>query len=440
MSNQTHKVEYINNTQNGLNTYNEDRTLNSCVNTELENNSEQTNIKLLNYDDYIIDENGYKIYGHPDKWILDKIQEYNNCGIVSALNLLSIWNKKQIANTHSTENEITHDALDKGLCTDKTGRIYFDANRKITDNIEEAMYYVDNTIYQVTHTIDFYDGGTDEIQVQQIIQENNKSASTRLINNCSINTLANYIKQGYVAIVAVDSEILWKENNETTLSNHFITIIGVYYDQNDNLKGFYVCDSGKQTNNIDKYSVEDFQNAWQVKGYYYENGIEKEGFSTAIITQDIAKSWADDLDATGNDSDNIITGNNGDNILRGLGGDDIIFPGDRLQAIGSDEQLQTFGKALKGELVPEDPNIEEREMKLRKMVLSRSCAFLGKTLGESGIRDRYSCMVVGVEEGQQNLTMISPSRKFVVGDIIWVVGERRSLEMLAEANNGHKTE
>ena len=45
-------------------------------------------------------------------------------------------------------------------------------------------------------------------------------------------------------------------------------------------------------------------------------------------------------------------------------------------------------------------------------------------------------MVVGVEEGQQNLTMISPSRKFTVGDIIWVVGERNSLEMLAEANNG----
>ena len=115
---------------------------------------------------------------------------------------------------------------------------------------------------------------------------------------------------------------------------------------------------------------------------------------------------------------------------------EVYSPG--LSGIGHNELI--VGKALKGELVPEDPNIEEREMKLRKMVLSRSCAFLGKTLGESGIRDRYSCMVVGVEEGQQNLTMISPSRKFVVGDIIWVVGERRSLEMLAEANNGHKTE
>ena len=129
-------------------------------------------------------------------------------------------------------------------------------------------------------------------------------------------------------------------------------------------------------------------------------------------------------------------------ILRGHrrinipGGEDIIFPGDRLQAIGSDEQLQTFGRALKGELVPEDVNIEEREMKLQKMVLSGACLFLGKTLGESGIREKYGCMVVGVEEGQQNLTMISPQRRLVRGDTIWVVGERQSLEALALANKG----
>jgi len=168
MSNQTHKVEYINNTQNGLNTYDEDGTLNSCVNTKLENNSEQTNIKLLNYDDYIIDENGYKIYGHPDKWILDKLQEYNNCGIVSALNLLSIWNKKQIKDTHSTENEITHYALNNDLCTDETEIFYFDANNNRVNNQEEAMYFYQNSDYQQTKKIDIYDGGTDEIQVCRV--------------------------------------------------------------------------------------------------------------------------------------------------------------------------------------------------------------------------------------------------------------------------------
>ncbi len=123
-------------------------------------------------------------------------------------------------------------------------------------------------------------------------------------------------------------------------------------------------------------------------------------------------------------------------ILRGMQrhniptGQTIIFPGDHLQVIGSDEQLERFGKALKGELVAEDDHIEEREMTLQKLHLSSNCTFIGKTLKESGIRDQYNCMVVGLEAGQKNLTMIDPTHQFVVGDIIWVVGERPSLRAL----------
>lgn len=123
-------------------------------------------------------------------------------------------------------------------------------------------------------------------------------------------------------------------------------------------------------------------------------------------------------------------------ILRGSqrinipNGDTIIFPGDRLQVIGNDEQLQKLDSALCAELVPDDPNIEEREMKLQQVVLSSRCSFIGKTLKESGIRDRYSVMVVGAEQGQQNLTMINPNHRFGKGDTIWVVGERHSLEAL----------
>lgn len=123
-------------------------------------------------------------------------------------------------------------------------------------------------------------------------------------------------------------------------------------------------------------------------------------------------------------------------ILRGSqrinipNGDTTLFPGDRLQVIGNDEQLQKLSGALREELVPEDPNIEEREMKLQQIVLSSRCSFIGKTLKESGIRDRYSVMVVGAEQGQQNLTMINPNHRFVKGDTIWVVGEKHSLEAL----------
>ena len=58
------------------------------------------------------------------------------------------------------------------------------------------------------------------------------------------------------------------------------------------------------------------------------------------------------------------------------------------------------------------------------------CRFIGKTLRESGIRNDFNVMVVGVEEGQQNLTLINPARRFEHGDIIWVVGERQSLQAL----------
>jgi CPA2 family monovalent cation:H+ antiporter-2 len=127
-------------------------------------------------------------------------------------------------------------------------------------------------------------------------------------------------------------------------------------------------------------------------------------------------------------------------ILRGRqrmnipNGETIVFPGDRLQVIGNDEQLQQFGKAMKGELVPEDGHIEDREMKLQKLILTSRCPFIGKTLKESGIRSKYNCMVVGIEEGQTNLTMINPTHIFKQGDIIWVVGERLSLKQLAMVN------
>lgn len=126
-------------------------------------------------------------------------------------------------------------------------------------------------------------------------------------------------------------------------------------------------------------------------------------------------------------------------ILRGIQrlniptGNTVIFPGDRIQAIGNDEQLHQLGQAIRTELVSEDPEIEKREMHLRKMELNENSEFIGKTLSNCGIRDHYNCMVVGIEEGQKNLTMIDTSHEFVAGDIIWVVGEEEQLKKLLEA-------
>lgn len=127
-------------------------------------------------------------------------------------------------------------------------------------------------------------------------------------------------------------------------------------------------------------------------------------------------------------------------VLRGTqrfnipGGKFILFPQDSLEVIGSDEQFAMFTRSLQTEVVQEDIEIEKRAMKLDQLVVSDGGVFSGKTLKESGLREQYGCMVIGLEEGRKNLSPISPDRPFEAGDVIWLVGEEESLRrVLADA-------
>lgn len=127
-------------------------------------------------------------------------------------------------------------------------------------------------------------------------------------------------------------------------------------------------------------------------------------------------------------------------ILRGIrrintpSGDCIIFPGDKIQAIGSDSQLAKFSTAADIEIYQEDTEIERKEMQLKQLLVTSESMFIGKTLSESKIRDEYHCMVVGLDTGKKNLTMISPTYRFEDGDIIWIVGEADALKRILNTN------
>jgi CPA2 family monovalent cation:H+ antiporter-2 len=112
------------------------------------------------------------------------------------------------------------------------------------------------------------------------------------------------------------------------------------------------------------------------------------------------------------------------------GGHSVIFPQDKMEVIGSDEQLAVFNEALNSEVAQVDSDIEKHEMQLRKIVIGENSPLVGKTLKESGIREKYNCMAVGLEEGKENLSLIDPARKFNKGDMLWIVGEINSLKLL----------
>lgn len=123
-------------------------------------------------------------------------------------------------------------------------------------------------------------------------------------------------------------------------------------------------------------------------------------------------------------------------ILRGRqrinipGGDSVVFPLDRLQVIGNDEQLAMASAAMMSELVPEDYDIEKREMRLRQLIVTSDSPLVGLSLSDSGLREKYGCMLVGMEQGQDNLTQVDPKHIFAVGDILWVVSENQNNELM----------
>ena len=116
------------------------------------------------------------------------------------------------------------------------------------------------------------------------------------------------------------------------------------------------------------------------------------------------------------------------------GGRERIFPQDRIQVIGSDEQLLKFGSQLEQQLVPgEDCDLSQSEVNLRQFIVDSNSAFLGKTIKESGIRERYKCLIVGMERGDSSLHDPTANTRFEEGDLVWIVGEDTNIYKLIHA-------
>lgn len=131
-------------------------------------------------------------------------------------------------------------------------------------------------------------------------------------------------------------------------------------------------------------------------------------------------------------------------ILRGKrrinipGGSIRLFPMDKIQVIGTDDQLNTFAEEMSHVAVIDSGVFEKSEMTLKQLLIDTDSAFLGKTLRESGIRDKYHCLIAGVERGGEALMTPDVNVPFEEGDVVWVVGENEDVYRLIGQNCDRK--
>lgn len=118
------------------------------------------------------------------------------------------------------------------------------------------------------------------------------------------------------------------------------------------------------------------------------------------------------------------------------GGENRIYPGDTLQVIGTDDQLSVF--AAQAEKVSDyhsDDDFEKREMYLKQFVIVAGSPFCKHTIRECGVRNKYHCLVVGIElTTGDSLHKPDVNLPLNEGDILWVVGEKDNLAVLFAVN------
>lgn len=147
----------------GLNSYTSNKTINTTVDITNLNINGVNNITLLDYNDAVIKKGNqissslnkdeeYSVYGAPSKWIVDKEQQYNNCGVESCMNILSAAGLFDIKDQTKTENEFTLWAI----------------TNKFTDEYGEESTYADDTAPNGELNDD--DGGTIYDQRKAILE------------------------------------------------------------------------------------------------------------------------------------------------------------------------------------------------------------------------------------------------------------------------------
>lgn len=112
-------------------------------------------------------------------------------------------------------------------------------------------------------------------------------------------------------------------------------------------------------------------------------------------------------------------------------GDEILYPGDILLAVGVKDQLDNFANMI-NELSDNTPG-ENEEFIVDSVTVDAASVLCGKSIRQLDMR-KDSCMIVSVvDKNGHHIANPSPEQVISVGDIVWIAGEKSSVEWYVNA-------
>ena len=112
------------------------------------------------------------------------------------------------------------------------------------------------------------------------------------------------------------------------------------------------------------------------------------------------------------------------------GGEHRIFPEDRIVVAGNDEQMAKFQEMLDGSIghLPE----QHSKIILQNIAITDNSPLCGKTIRETDIRKKNSCIIMGIVKPDEDILMNpDPKTRLEEGDFVILAGEKQKIEALS---------
>lgn len=110
-----------------------------------------------------------------------------------------------------------------------------------------------------------------------------------------------------------------------------------------------------------------------------------------------------------------------------------LLPYDHAGIIATDEQMPIFKPVFENADVTESENSEIANIVLQKIVVDEYNRFKGLSIRESGIREKTSGLVIGIERGNERILNPDSSTVFEWDDVVWLVVDRNKFKSWQES-------
>lgn len=129
---------------------------------------------------------------------------------------------------------------------------------------------------------------------------------------------------------------------------------------------------------------------------------------------------------------NVVYIKRGDQLIHVPDRNQFLLPFDQVGVVATDAQITLFKPIFDQPVVTgqNTNDVDINEIEFDQLVVDEHTRLKGVSIRDSGVRERTSGMVIGIERNNQRLLNPDSSTVLDWGDIIWIVGDRNKIQAL----------